>query len=78
MKEYWVTNSRFKLIVIILVLMWIGLMVFFFIEGENIRKDPCSICAKQQGENVVCSVGASGYMAQRTYYPNGSIFDYGG
>jgi len=71
-KEYWITNSRFKLIVIILVLMWIGIMVFFYLKSDEITKDPCSICSKKMGEEVICYTQGS-IQLKRTYYLNGSI-----
>ena len=68
-KEYFITNSRFKYIGIILLIIWIGFMVFFFIKADEITKNPCSICAEKSGENVLCTIGT----LQRTYYPNYTI-----
>jgi len=70
-KEYWITNSRFKFIAILLVLIWIGFMIFFFMKAEEITNDPCSICAKRMGEEVICKAGLT-YITEKTYYPNGS------
>jgi len=75
MKEYLITDSRFKLIVIILVLMWVGIMIFFYLKADEVTKNPCSVCAKQMQKEVVCSIGTSGYINQRTFYPNFSILD---
>lgn len=75
-KEYFITNSRFKYIGIILLIIWIGFIVFFFLKADEITKNPCSICAEKSGENVVCMVG----NLQRTYFPNNTIIqkDLGG
>lgn len=75
MKEYWITNSRFKLIVVILVIMWLGIMILLFTMGDAVRKNPCQVCAKHQNEEVICTIGNSGYIISRTYYPNGTIVD---
>ena len=70
-KKYFITGSRFKFIGIILLIIWIGFMVFLYLKADEITKNPCSICAEKSGENVICTVG---YL-QRTYYPNDSIIE---
>ena len=76
-REYWITNSRFKLIAIILVVMWCGIMVLFYLKADEVTKDPCSICAEKMGDEVVCSVMVLGgnVPASRIYYSNGSIYN---
>jgi len=76
-KEYWITNSRFKLIVIIMVLMWIGVMTLFYLKADEVTKDPCSICSKYMGEEVICTSMVLGNTvpARRIYYPNGTVFN---
>ena len=71
-KEYWITNSRWKLIVIILVLFWVGIMVLLYLKADEVTKDPCGICAKKMGEEVICYTGTS-EKSIKTYYPNGSV-----
>jgi len=71
MKEFYVTNNRFKFIALILFLMFLVFMLVIFLKGDEISKSPCSICAKQQGENVICYVGDM----QRIYYQDYSIVD---
>ena len=56
-KEYWITNSRFKLIAIILFLMFLVFMALIFMRGTEIANDPCSLCAKKLAEDVTCSTG---------------------
>ena len=73
-KEYWITNSRFKYIGLLLMIIWLGFMVFFFMKAEEITKDPCLICSKKMGEEVICSTGTS-IIVKRIYYPNGSIVE---
>lgn len=46
-------------------------MIFFYLKADEITKDPCSICAKQQDESVYCRIGS----LTRTFYPNYSIID---
>ena len=73
MKEYWITNSRFRLIVIILVLMWIGIIVFFYLKADEVTKDPCQVCAKRLGNRITCIINNGGIIMERTYYPNFNI-----
>lgn len=56
-KEYWITNSRFKFIAILLVFIFLVFMALIFMRGTEIANDPCSICAKQLGEDVRCFSG---------------------
>lgn len=73
-KRFFITDNRFKYIGIILLIIWIGFMVFFYLKADEITKDPCGICAKQMSNKVVCTVG--GIEPQmRTYYPNFTITD---
>lgn len=69
-KEFWITNSRFKFIALLLLLIFIIFMVVIFLKADEITRDPCSICAEKIGKNVNCYVGE----LQRTYFSNGSIF----
>jgi len=70
-KEFWITNSRFKFIALILLIMFLVFMLLLFLKANEISKDPCSICAEKMGENVYCSVG----NLQRIYYENYSVVD---
>jgi len=72
-KEFWVTNSRLKFIAAVLFLIFLVFMLLIFLKGEEISKDPCSICAKRMGDKVVCSIGEGGILLQKTYYPNNTI-----
>ena len=73
-KKYWIADNRFKYMGLILLIMWAGFMLFFYLKADEITKDPCSICAKQMGSNVFCTT-QSLLPVTRTYYPNGSISD---
>jgi len=55
-KEYWITNSRFKIILLVLVIFWIGIMTLFFLKADEVTKHPCSICSQKQGEQVLCTM----------------------
>jgi len=76
MKEYWVTNSRFRVILLVLVFIWIGLMTFLYLKANEITHDPCSVCSKKMGEEILCTT-QSYQPITRTYYPNYSIKDKG-
>ena len=73
-KEYWITNSRFKIILICLMIMWLGIMILFYLKADEVTKDPCSVCAERVGEEVSCTLGTSGKIYEKVYYPNFTIF----
>jgi len=73
-KEYYLTNSRFKFIALLLMIIWIGTMTLIYMKGEALSTDPCGSCAKLIGENIICSAKGVN-INQRTYYPNGSIYN---
>jgi len=56
-KTFWITDNRFKFIAVILFAMFCIFMLLFYLKAEEITNDPCSICAKQLGEDVTCSSG---------------------
>lgn len=56
MKTYWITNSRFKYIGIIILLIWILFIAFLYFKAEEITKDPCNLCAKRLGKDITCNV----------------------
>jgi len=74
-KTFWITDSRFKFIAVLLLIIFLVFMAFLFIEGEAIKKDPCNICAEKQGTNVICSLVGSFQPITRTYLPDGSMKD---
>lgn len=47
-------------------------MLVIYLKADEVTKDPCLICSKRMGENVVCTIGGIA-PEQRVYYPNGSI-----
>ena len=73
MKDFWITNSRFKYIGLILFLMFVIFMAFFYLKAEEITNDPCSVCAKRMGSEVSCYISVGSSSATRIYYPNGTI-----
>ena len=73
-KDYWITNSRFKYVGMLLIVMWLFFMLFLYLKADEITKDPCTICAEYMGDKVTCFTGTT-YPIERTYYPNGSIND---
>lgn len=67
-KEYWITNSRFKLIVGILILFWIGIMVLLYLKADEVTHNPCEVCAKKIGVSVICT--ATGGNISMIYNPD--------
>ena len=74
-KAFWITDSRFKYIGLILLIIWLTLFFLLFFKANEITKDPCSICAEKIGENVICTTQGFGQL-QRTYYPNYTFHTY--
>jgi len=72
-KEYFITNSRFKIILIVLFIMWCGVMILFYLKTEEVTKNPCSICAERMGEKITCSVNNVMNIKSVEFYPNYTI-----
>ncbi len=73
-KTFWITDSRFKLIAILLMIIFLIFMAFFYLKADEITRDPCSICSERMGDKVMCTT--IGYKPiTRTYSPDGSIED---
>lgn len=68
----WVERHRMLSVSIVMLLVWVSLLAFFWIEAEAITKDPCSICAARQGEDIMCTIGGIEPLT-KTYYPNMSV-----
>ena len=70
-KEFFITNSRFKYIGLILFLMFVVFMFLIYLKADELTHNPCQLCAEKMGESVICYVGDS----QRTFNPDFSIID---
>ena len=70
--------KKFWAACIVIVVMWTGLMIIWYLKADEVTKDPCSICAERMGKNVQCTqINPEGFTipATRIYYPNGTIAD---
>lgn len=67
-KEYWITNSRFKIIIIVLILFWLGIMLLFYLKADEVTHNPCEVCSKKIGKNVICTPMNSNFSI--IFYPN--------
>ena len=75
-KEYWVTNSRFKLITIIMIFMWLGVMTLLYLKADEVTNHPCNICADRHSSNIICYVsGQNLEVLTRTFTPDGDTYD---
>lgn len=72
MKEYWISNSRFKFIVLTLMVIFFTLMVLFYLKADEITKDPCSVCAERYDEPIVCTI--PGQPIFKHFEPNGDVY----
>ncbi len=73
-KTFWITDSRFKFIAIILLIMFMVFMALIYSKADEVTRDPCSICSERMGQEVMCTT--IGYQPiTRTYFPDGSIED---
>jgi len=74
--DYFGGEKRFYLIMVILILMWVGLMVLFYLKADEVTKDPCSICAERLGELIICrTTFGDAIPVSRYYYPNFTIVE---
>lgn len=74
-KEYWITNSRFKLIAIILFLMFCIFMLLIYVRGTEIANNPCAICAEKLGEDVTCYSGYGLDRKEIIFGSDSNLFD---
>jgi len=70
-KEFFITNSRFKYIGLILFLMFVVFMALIYFKADELTHNPCQLCAEKMGESVYCRVGD----LQRTFNPDFSVVD---
>lgn len=66
--------------IICLMLIWASIFALLYLKADEVTKDPCSICSKKMGKNVMCTqmeVESFQIPAQRIYYPNGTIYNVG-
>ena len=45
------------IIIFIILLIWISFLIWLVSYGEEVKNDPCGMCAKRMGEEVTCAVG---------------------
>lgn len=65
--------KRFIIVLILIILIWVSFLAYLFYYGEQVRKDPCTVCAESVGKNVNCFVGETG----KIFHTNGSIQNIG-
>lgn len=70
-KIYWITDSRFKFIALLLFIMFLVFMFLIYMKADEVSRHPCQICSEKMGQNVICSIG----LEQRTFLPNFTIID---
>ena len=65
-------NKEFVIVVIVMILIWSSLLFYFIHYAEEVKNNPCSICANKSGTNVYCTTNS--FVPQtKTFYPNWSI-----
>lgn len=69
-KEYLITNSRFKLIVVVMIFIWISLLILFFLKTEEMTNHPCELCAKKIGKDITCYAENNYMIIKKTFYSN--------
>ncbi|KKK87092.1 hypothetical protein LCGC14_2756680 [marine sediment metagenome] len=71
--DYFGGEKRFYTIMIVLILMWLGMIAFFWLKADEVTKNPCSVCAKKLDSEIVCSIRGGGMIRERIFYPDLSI-----
>lgn len=71
-RMFGIPKDRFYVVVVLLMIMWIGLMLFFYLKADEVTHDPCGVCANKMGKDVTCTTTGM-LVLRRTYHPNYSI-----
>ena len=70
-KIFLVTDSRFKYIGLILLIMFLVFMFLLFLKTNELTHNPCQLCSEKMGSEITCYSGTM----QRIYYPDFTIID---
>lgn len=54
MAEYWWDKYRFLIITGVLVMFWVGIMLFLYLKADEVTKHPCQVCSNKMGEDILC------------------------
>ena len=57
------------IIITIIIFIWLSFFVYIVIYGEKVSRDPCSICAEELEEDIVCFKGAN----KKIFYSTGDV-----
>jgi len=68
----WFDNHRMISVGIFLLIVFILILGFLYLKADEITKDPCSICAEYQGQEVTCVLPGFKPIS-KIYYPDGQI-----
>lgn len=71
-KKFIVTDSRYKFMVIALLIIFLSIMTLFYLKADEVTKDPCSICAERYEEPVVCILPGTTPI-ERIFFPNETV-----
>lgn len=71
-----ISKQQWIIFAIVMLLIWGSLLAFWWIQADNINRDPCSICAERAGSTVICTIKSGITDANKQYYPNGSTYTY--
>lgn len=66
--------KMFWIAVILIMIIWGSLFFYIVKYGEDVKRDPCSVCAERIGDKVTCVYGTSTIA----FYPSGKIEDESG
>jgi hypothetical protein len=76
---YVLSKERMIILAVVILIVWFSLLAFWWVKADAISKDPCSACAERFNEKVVCTIYRDEFnfvkVAERNYYPNGTISD---
>ena len=67
------SNSRFKFMVVVMLILFFGVMTLLYLKADEVTKDPCSICAERYGEPVVCTLPSANPIYKH-FEPNGDVY----
>lgn len=70
--NYWLSNKRFIIIAILLMIIFFTLMGLIYSKGNELSKHPCTLCAESHSATIQCFLPGIRPIRE-SYDPNGTI-----
>lgn len=70
----WFEEHRFVTLSLVMLIVFLSIMSFLWLKANEITNHPCSICANKVDQTITCGFSEGGYISQKIYYPNLTIY----